>query len=109
MSVYHVRTLSIDAVFIVLPYLLTIGGLGLSLQLRASDRTHLALVTTTAILFIFTFITYIPALSRGPGCMNSMVFIFSTIFSIGLPIVYFICWLLYGLRRNAEQAAPSNR
>jgi hypothetical protein len=109
MSAYHVLLMNFDSILILFPYLLVLGLLVAAIVLHASDRNHLALVTTTAILSIFTFITYIPALSRGPGCMNGMVFIFSTLFSIGFPIVYLVCWLLYGLRRQAEQDAPSNR
>ena len=97
MSAYHVLLPNLSAVLILLPYLMALGGLGALFGLHASDHSHLALVTTTALLAVCTCCVYIPALSSGPGCMNGMVFIFSTIISIAFPVVYVVCRLLYAL------------
>ena len=106
MWVFGMPLIDLDAAGILLPNILALGGLVVALGLHLSDHHHLALATTTAMLAIFSFIVYLPALSRGPGCMNGMVFIFSTVFSIGFPILYCIFWLLYWVIRKGSPNNP---
>ena len=80
------------------PYLLAFGWLGTLLALRSSIRAHVSLAITTGILAVVTAFSYVPWLAPGSlGCMGGLVFLVSIPFVIGFPIVFTICWLLYGL------------
>ena len=80
------------------PYLLAFGWLGGLLAFRASSRAHVSLAITTGILAVATAFAYEPWIARGSlGCMGGLVFFSYIPFVIGFPIVFTICWLLYGL------------
>jgi hypothetical protein len=86
--------------FILAPCLLALGWLATLLIFHASIRAHRALLITTAILAVLTGVAYGPSLAPGSGgCMSGLIFFSCIPFTIGFPIVFTICWFLYGLNR----------
>jgi hypothetical protein len=101
MTVYRVWSGGIYTFLILVPYLIAFGWLGALFAMGASTRAHLSLASTTTVLAIVTFLTYVFALVNGPGgCMSSLIFFVCVPFSIGFPIVFLLSWWLYGPTRN---------
>jgi hypothetical protein len=84
-----------------LPCFLAFGSLGIMVLLRASRRAHFALATTSVLLAIGTAVVYVPFESDRGGCTSGMALLAFMPLSVGFPVVFFICWLLYRLNLKA--------